>query len=49
MSELSDDEIREIESTPAFSDDADSQSGKDVPRSPHSGPDSGGGAAQTQA
>ncbi|WP_270257242.1 ATP-dependent Clp protease ATP-binding subunit [Kocuria marina] len=49
MSELSDDEIREIESTPAFSDDADSQSGKDVPRSPHSGPDSGGGAAQAQA
>ena len=42
MSELSDDEIREIENTPAFSDDADSQSGKDVPRSPHSGPDSGG-------
>ncbi|MEX5277589.1 ATP-dependent Clp protease ATP-binding subunit [Kocuria sp. CPCC 205261] len=49
MSELSDDEIREIENTPAFSDDADSQSGKDVPRSPHSGPDSGGGAAQAQA
>jgi len=49
MSELSDDEIREIENTPAFSDDADSQSGKNVPRSPHSGPDSGGGAAQAQA
>jgi len=49
MSELSDEEIAEIENTPTLSDNDDSQSGKDVPRSPHTGGDTGGGAAQAQA
>ncbi|WP_144802686.1 ATP-dependent Clp protease ATP-binding subunit [Kocuria rhizophila] len=49
MSELSDEEIAEIENTPTLTDNDDSTSGKDVPRSPHTGGDTGGGAAQAQA
>ena len=49
MSELSDEEIAEIENTPTLMDNDDSTSGKDVPRSPHTGGDTGGGAAQAQA
>ena len=48
MSELSDEEIEEINNTPGATDDADSVSGKDVPRAPHSG-GVGGGPAQAQA
>ncbi|MDO4257810.1 MAG: ATP-dependent Clp protease ATP-binding subunit, partial [Kocuria sp.] len=49
MSELSAEELQEIEDTPSLTDGDDSQSGKDVPRSPHTGGDTGGGAAQAQA
>ena len=49
MSALSAEELQEIEDTPSLTDGDDSQSGKDVPRSPHTGGDTGGGAAQAQA
>ena len=48
MSELSDEELEDIESTPSLLDNDDSQSGKDVPRSPNTG-GFGDGPAQAQA
>ena len=48
MTELSDEELEKIQSTPSLLDNDDSQSGKDVPRSPNTG-GLGDGPAQAQA
>ncbi|MDO5366950.1 AAA family ATPase, partial [Kocuria sp.] len=48
MAELSDEELEKIQSTPSLLDNDDSQSGKDVPRSPNTG-GLGDGPAQAQA